>query len=35
MYDAGYNDSNTFRGVFKKVAGLTPQAYQKKYNRFT
>ena len=34
MFDAGYNDSNTFRGVFKKVAGLTPQAYQKKYNRF-
>lgn len=33
MYEAGYNDSNTFRDVFKKITGLTPQAYQKKYNR--
>jgi transcriptional regulator GlxA family with amidase domain len=33
MYDSGYNDSNTFREVFKKVAGLSPQAYHKKFSR--
>jgi transcriptional regulator GlxA family with amidase domain len=30
MYNSGYNDSNTFRDVFKKISGLTPKAYQKK-----
>ncbi|MBO0930738.1 GlxA family transcriptional regulator [Fibrella aquatilis] len=33
MYNAGYNDTKTFRKVFKQVTGLTPQAYRKKYNR--
>lgn len=33
MYDVGYNDIKTFRDVFKRLSGLTPQAYQKKYNR--
>ncbi len=33
MYDTGYNDVKTFREVFKRVTGLTPQAYRKKYSR--
>ena len=33
MYNAGYNDTKTFRKVFKQVTGLTPQAYRKKYRR--
>jgi transcriptional regulator GlxA family with amidase domain len=33
MYDAGYNDIKTFREVFKKLTGLTPQDYRKKYSR--
>lgn len=33
MYDAGYNDIKTFREVFKKITGLTPQDYKKKYSR--
>ncbi|MFI5139427.1 MAG: GlxA family transcriptional regulator [Sphingobacteriales bacterium] len=33
MYDAGYNDIKTFREVFKKITGLTPQDYRRKYNR--
>ncbi|WP_094572802.1 GlxA family transcriptional regulator [Mucilaginibacter xinganensis] len=35
MYDAGYNDIKTFREVFKKITGLTPQDYRKKYSRGT
>lgn len=35
MYDVGYNDSKTFREVFKKITGLTPQAYQAKYNHLS
>jgi YesN/AraC family two-component response regulator len=33
MYDAGYNDIKTFREVFKKITGLTPQDYKRKYSR--
>ncbi|HEY0272129.1 MAG TPA: helix-turn-helix domain-containing protein [Chitinophaga sp.] len=33
MYDAGYNDVKTFRNVFKKFTGLTPQDYRRKYRR--
>lgn len=33
MYDAGYNDIKTFRNVFKKYTGLTPQDYRRKYRR--
>lgn len=33
MYDVGYNDMKTFRDVFKRITGLTPQAYRKKYCR--
>ena len=33
MYDAGYNDLKTFRTIFKRITGLTPQEYRKKYSR--
>lgn len=33
MYDVGYNDLKTFRSVFKRVTGLTPQEYRRKYSR--
>jgi len=33
MYDTGYNDIKTFREVFKKITGLTPQDYRRKYSR--
>ncbi|MEX0719110.1 MAG: helix-turn-helix domain-containing protein [Balneolaceae bacterium] len=33
MYDVGYNDPKTFRTVFKRTTGLTPQDYRKKYSR--
>jgi transcriptional regulator GlxA family with amidase domain len=33
MYDTGYNDIKTFREVFKKITGLTPQDYRRKYDR--
>ncbi|HET6528712.1 MAG TPA: helix-turn-helix domain-containing protein [Balneolaceae bacterium] len=33
MYDVGYNDAKTFRTVFKRITGLTPQDYRSKYSR--
>ncbi|HYE55023.1 MAG TPA: helix-turn-helix domain-containing protein [Chitinophagaceae bacterium] len=33
MYDAGYNDVKTFRSVFKRITGLTPKDYRRKYSR--
>ncbi|MEO8885588.1 MAG: helix-turn-helix domain-containing protein [Mucilaginibacter sp.] len=32
MYSVGYTDVKTFRDVFKKVTGLTPNDYRNKYN---
>lgn len=31
MYDVGYNDSKTFRDVFKRMTGVTPKDYRRKY----
>ena len=31
--DAGYTDLKTFRTIFKRTTGLTPQEYKKKYAR--
>lgn len=33
MYNVGYNDMKTFRKVFKRITGLTPQDYRRKYCR--
>lgn len=33
MYEVGYTDTKGFRSVFKKVTGLSPVAYRKKYNK--
>ena len=33
MYAVGYNDSKAFRTTFKKITGLSPLDYRKKYNR--
>ncbi|MGS2741618.1 GlxA family transcriptional regulator [Sinomicrobium sp. M5D2P17] len=33
VYDVGYNDLKTFRKIFKRVTGLTPQDYRRKYSR--
>jgi transcriptional regulator GlxA family with amidase domain len=33
MYGIGYNDDKAFRNTFRKYSGLSPKAYQIKYNR--
>lgn len=33
MLDTGYKDIKTFRLIFKRITGLTPQEYRKKYAR--
>ena len=33
MYKVGYNDEKSFRSTFKKVTGVTPTAYKKKYQK--
>ena len=33
MYDVGYTDNKAFRGVFKKITGLSPVEYRNKYNK--
>ena len=33
MYDVGYTDLKAFRDVFKKVTGMSPIDYRRKYNR--
>lgn len=35
MYEVGYNDTKTFRNLFKKLTGLSPVEYRNKYNRET
>jgi transcriptional regulator GlxA family with amidase domain len=33
MHATGYNDVKAFRDVFRKVTGLTPMEYRRKYNK--
>ncbi len=33
MFDVGYSDSKSFRGIFKKLTGMTPFDYSNKYNK--
>lgn len=33
MYEVGYTDTKAFRTIFKKITGLTPVAYRKKYSK--
>ena len=33
MYTVGYNDMKSFRKIFKKITGLTPNNYRMKYGR--
>lgn len=35
MYDVGYSDTKAFRGVFKKITGMSPIEYRSKYNKET
>ncbi len=35
MFGVGYSDTKAFRGVFKKITGLTPIEYRKKYKKQT
>lgn len=32
-YQVGYSDSKTFRGIFKRMTGVTPRNYRNKYGR--
>lgn len=33
MLDVGYSDTKSFRGIFKKITGMTPIDYRNKYNK--
>lgn len=33
MYEVGYSDGKAFRGVFKRITGMTPVNYRNKYNK--
>lgn len=33
MYDVGYSDNKSFRNLFRRITGLTPNDYREKYNR--
>jgi transcriptional regulator GlxA family with amidase domain len=33
MYDVGYSDVKAFREVFRKITGVSPMEYRKRYNR--
>jgi len=35
MYEAGYSDEKAFREVFRKITGMSPLDYKKKYNKET
>jgi YesN/AraC family two-component response regulator len=33
MYEVGYADVKAFREVFRKVTGMSPLEYRKRYNK--
>jgi len=33
MFDVGYADTKAFRGIFKRITGMTPFDYRNKYNK--
>jgi len=33
MYEVGYSDAKAFREVFRKITGISPLEYRKKYNK--
>ncbi|MBS1797927.1 MAG: helix-turn-helix domain-containing protein [Acidobacteria bacterium] len=33
MFDVGYNDTKAFRGIFKKITGMTPFDYRSRYQK--
>jgi YesN/AraC family two-component response regulator len=33
MYEAGYSDVKAFREVFRKITGISPLEYKRKYNK--
>ncbi|MDQ6787202.1 MAG: helix-turn-helix domain-containing protein [Acidobacteriota bacterium] len=33
MFDVGYSDTKAFRGTFKKITGMTPVDYRKRYSK--
>lgn len=33
MYEAGYSDVKAFREIFRKITGISPLGYRKKYNK--
>lgn len=33
MFDVGYSDTKAFRGIFKRITGMTPFDYRSKYNK--
>jgi transcriptional regulator GlxA family with amidase domain len=33
MYDVGYNDAKAFRDIFRKLTGMSPGDYRKKFSR--
>jgi transcriptional regulator GlxA family with amidase domain len=33
MFDVGYTDTKAFRGIFKRITGMTPNDYRNRYNK--
>ena len=33
MYEVGYHDEKAFRGVFRKITGMSPKNYRERYNK--
>ncbi|WP_143081039.1 helix-turn-helix domain-containing protein [Chitinophaga rupis] len=33
MYDIGYNDTRSFRDIFKRITGMPPVDYRSRFNR--